>query len=93
MRDPFVLPVEEEGLGYLFGTTDKDCWRIPAVGFNVYVSKDLEDWESPYPAFRPATDFWSDQNYWAPEFFAIKASIICLPVLRLRVFVVELKFW
>lgn len=74
MRDPFVLPVEEEGLYYLFGTTDKDCWRGPAVGFNVYVSKDLEDWEGPYPAFRPATDFWSDQNYWAPEVFAYQGK-------------------
>ncbi len=67
IRDPFVLPIEESGLYYLYGSTDKDIWKGKATGFDVYRSKDLENWEGPFPAFRPPADFWSDTNYWAPE--------------------------
>lgn len=67
IRDPFVLPRQSDGLYYLFGSTDKDIWKGKATGFDVYRSTDLENWEGPFPAFRPAKDFWSDTNYWAPE--------------------------
>ncbi len=69
IRDPFVLPVKEEGLYYLYGTTDKNCWSGKAVGFDVYTSKDLEEWDGPDPAFRPEKDFWAERNFWAPEVF------------------------
>lgn len=67
MRDPFVLPHAAEGMYYLYGSTDKNIWKGKATGFDVYRSKDLENWEGPYPAFRPPAGFWSDTNYWAPE--------------------------
>jgi len=67
LRDPFVLPVEETGEYYLYGSTDKNIWRGPATGFDTYRSKDLESWEGPFPAFRPGPDFWSDTQYWASE--------------------------
>lgn len=67
LRDPFVLPVEEERTYYLFGSTDADIWRGPGTGFDCYRSRDLETWEGPYPAFRPAPDFWAETNFWAPE--------------------------
>lgn len=67
IRDPFVLPVESEGIYYLYGSTDKDIWKGPGTGFDVYRSKDLEHWEGPFPAFRPPADFWADTNFWAPE--------------------------
>lgn len=72
MRDPFVLPMEGEGKYYLFGTTDKDCWRGPGVGFDVYVGRDLNEWEGPYPAFRPEAGFWGRKNFWAPEAHAYR---------------------
>jgi len=72
MRDPFVLPIAEEGNYYLYGSTDKDIWRSKGVGFDVYKSKDLELWDGPYPAFRPEADFWADRNFWAPEVHAYK---------------------
>jgi Beta-xylosidase len=67
MRDPYVLPLPEEGRYYLFGTTDKDCWRSPGVGFDAYASLDLEEWEGPFAAFRPEAGFWGQKNFWAPE--------------------------
>lgn len=70
MRDPFVLPVKEEGMYYLYGTTDKDCSAERATGFDVYRSRDLLDWEGPFPAFRPTEDFWAVKNFWAPEVYA-----------------------
>ena len=67
MRDPFVLPVEEEGKYYLFGTTDPSCWRGPFYGFDCFVSEDLEHWDGPIAAFRPDENFWGTRNNWAPE--------------------------
>lgn len=67
IRDPFVLTVAEESAYYLFGSTDKDLWHTPAVGFDCYRSRDLEYWEGPIAAFRPPAGFWSDRDYWAPE--------------------------
>lgn len=67
IRDPFILPIKETKDYYLYGTTDVNVWSGDANGFDVYKSKDLENWEGPIPAFRPDEDFWADQNFWAPE--------------------------
>lgn len=67
IRDPFILPVAEEGKYYLFGTTDESCWSGPGTGFDYYTSTDLENWQGPYAAFRPDTGFWGKENFWAPE--------------------------
>lgn len=66
IRDPFVAL--EGGKYYLFGSTDKDIWKAKGEGFDVYVSAgSLDEFEGPFPAFRPPADFWSDTNFWAPE--------------------------
>lgn len=67
IRDPFVLPVPESGRYHLFGSTDENIWSGPATGFDTWWSTDLEEWHGPTPAFRPAPDFWSRTQYWAPE--------------------------
>ncbi len=67
MRDPYVLARPAEGKMYLFGTTDPDPWRGLGLGFDAYVGDDGENWEGPYPAFRPPEGFWADRNFWAPE--------------------------
>ena len=67
IRDPFVLPEPQDGFYYLFGTTDKNCWKGAGEGFDCYRSQDLSQWEGPIPAFRPPPSFWETQNYWAPE--------------------------
>lgn len=67
IRDPFVVPVASEGIYYLYGTTDKDCWKGPGTGFDCYTSTDLQTWAGPIAAFRPPPDFWAYGNFWAPE--------------------------
>ncbi|MDR2632847.1 MAG: glycoside hydrolase family 43 protein [Treponema sp.] len=68
IRDPFV--VQEQGTYYLFGSTDRAIWKGPGIGFDAYVSAgpgDLQDFEGPFPVFRPPADFWGLTNFWAPE--------------------------
>lgn len=67
IRDPFVLPVASEQTYYLFGTTDTNAWEGRGQGFDCYRSRDLEQWEGPFPAFRPPAGFWATTNFWAPE--------------------------
>ena len=67
IRDPFVLPIAQSGFYYLFGTTDKNCWGGKGTGFDCYRSRDLSDWEGPFPAFRPAPSFWGETQFWSPE--------------------------
>ncbi len=75
IRDPFVLPVPSRGLYYLFGTTDSEPWDVEAgIGFDCYASRDLEVWEGPFPAFRPAPGFWSKGQFWAPEVYAYRGE-------------------
>lgn len=71
-RDPFVLPIAAENQYYLYGTTGTETWTDSATGLDYYTSADLENWEGPFPAFRPAPDFWSDRNFWAPEVHAYR---------------------
>ncbi|WP_163538649.1 glycoside hydrolase family 43 protein [Gracilibacillus sp. YIM 98692] len=66
IRDPFVYVDQEEGKYYLFGSTDKNIWG-KGTGFDVYIGDDLENWDGPYPVFRPDNHFYSDENFWAPE--------------------------
>ena len=67
IRDPYVLTLPESQEYLLFGSTDLNIWSGPATGFDCYRSSDLVDWEGPFPAFRPAPEFWSKEQYWAPE--------------------------
>lgn len=67
IRDPFVLPVRARGEYFLFGSTDKNVWNGPGVGFDCYRSRDLKNWDGPIPAFRPRKDFWGTTQFWAPE--------------------------
>ncbi len=67
IRDPFVLPVREDGLYYLYGTTGETTWEGQGEGFHVYTSPDLATWQGPEACFRPPAGFWADRNFWAPE--------------------------
>lgn len=67
IRDPYILPLPDERRYLLFGSTDKDIWSGPGIGFDCYESRDLENWAGPIPAFRPPESFWSNTQFWAPE--------------------------
>ena len=71
VRDPFVLPWE--GSYYLYGTRGPTCWGL-ADGFDVYVGKDLENWECPIEIFHNDGSFWADREYWAPEVHVIDGA-------------------
>lgn len=67
IRDPFVLLDARNDRYWLYGSTDANIWSGQATGFDTWWSEDLEEWNGPYPAFRPDPDFWSQTQYWAPE--------------------------
>jgi arabinan endo-1,5-alpha-L-arabinosidase len=67
IRDPYVLPLPREGRYLLFGTTHIENCSGVDLGFDCYESRDLENWDSPIPAFRPPAGFWSNTQFWAPE--------------------------
>ena len=71
IRDPFVLL--HNGVYYLYGTRGATCWG-PADGFDVYVSRDLEDWDGPFVCFHNDGSFWADRNYWAPEVYSYQGA-------------------
>ncbi len=68
MRDPFLFV--EDGVGYLVGSTDEQCWAGEAGGFSGYRTTDLENFEGPFELFRRTDDFWANENFWAPEIHA-----------------------
>lgn len=68
IRDPFIVP--ENGKYYMYGTRGKGCWesqKTPGMGFDVYISEDLETWSDPISVFEQSDDFWGTHNFWAPE--------------------------
>lgn len=68
IRDPFIVPYE--GKYYMYGTRGKGCWaseKIDGMGFDVYISEDLELWSEPKAVFEASDDFWGTHNFWAPE--------------------------
>lgn len=73
IRDPFVVADAKTGSYYLFGSTDPNIWG-KGTGFDVYVGKDLANWEGPFPVFRPDTDFYAEDNFWAPEVHEYKGK-------------------
>jgi beta-xylosidase len=68
IRDPYILL--DNNRYYLFGSTDKDIWHSPGVGFDMYISQgSLNEFDGPFPCFRHSKDFWSQKNFWAPEVY------------------------
>ncbi len=45
IRDPFLVTDAQAGRYVLFGTTDPEPWSGPGVGFDAYVSDDLETYQ------------------------------------------------
>lgn len=64
VRDPFVLPVAQEGTYYL----------VSSSGGSVIVrqSKDLASWSEPKTVFTIPEAFWGTAHIWAPEMHAYR---------------------
>lgn len=65
IRDPFVL--NDDGVLYMYGSTDKNIWGGECYTFSVYKTTDLESFEGPFDVFVRPEGFWSNEQYWAPE--------------------------
>ncbi|WP_127593823.1 glycoside hydrolase family 43 protein [Paenibacillus lautus] len=81
LRDPYVLPDPEQRIYYMYGSTDKNIWQ-EGTGFDVYISRDLSDWEGPYTVFRKPDDFFADVNFWAPEVYPYHGRYIMFATFR-----------
>lgn len=71
IRDPFVLV--HAGVYYLYGTRGATCWG-EADGFDVYTSRDMENWSDAIECFHNDGDFFAKKNYWAPEVYFVKGA-------------------
>ena len=69
IRDPFVMV--HDGTYYMYGTRGKNAFYGEQFGFDVYTSKDLEQWEGPFEVFHRPENFFSKKNYWAPEVYHV----------------------
>ena len=75
IRDPFVLV--HGGQYYLYGTRGPTCWG-EADGFDVYVSRDMEEWAGPAECFHNDGAFFARRNYWAPEVHCVDGAFYML---------------
>lgn len=69
IRDPYILVYE--GKYYMYGSrvgtpTKEEPWG-QQTGFDVYVSRDLEEWSEPVSVFEKQDSFWGTRDFWAPE--------------------------
>ena len=71
IRDPYVL--NENGTYYMYGTRAKD-FGLYTAGFDVYISKDLENWSNPIECFNSAEYNLNNGVNWAPEVHKYKGS-------------------
>ena len=57
IRDPFILTDRENGVYYLYGTRGDARRKELGYGFDVFVSRDLEEFSEPTVVFSPSDSF------------------------------------
>lgn len=67
IRDPFILPVEDEGVYYMYSSSSITENGKTYGGVKAYKSKDLKTWEGPVQVFNVPRDNYLTGNVWAPE--------------------------
>ena len=67
IRDPFILPVAEEGVYYMYATSPIVENGVTYGGMVAYKSKDLKTWSDPVRVFDVPRDNWLTGTVWAPE--------------------------
>ena len=70
IRDPFILPVEEENTYYMYAATREETkTKSGKPGVCAYKSTDLKIWQGPFQVFENPDGFWAgaDHGLWAPE--------------------------
>lgn len=71
IRDPYILPVKENGTYYLYRSSHLDERR---GGVEVFTSKDLKKWYGPKRVFTVPQDNWIIGSVWAPEVHRYKGK-------------------
>lgn len=67
IRDPFIMPVEKEGVYYMYASSSQTIDGQTYGGMVAYKSKDLKTWEGPIRVFDVPHDNWITGGVWAPE--------------------------
>lgn len=67
IRDPFILPVAEEGVYYMYASSPTTENGVTYGGMVAYKSKDLKTWTGPVRVFDVPRDNWITGTVWAPE--------------------------
>ena len=67
IRDPFIMPVEKEGVYYMYASSSTSENGQTYGGMVAYKSRDLNTWEGPVRVFDVPRDNWITGTVWAPE--------------------------
>ena len=67
IRDPFIVPVAEEGVYYMYASSSTIENGKTYGGMVAYKSKDLKTWTGPVRVFDVPRDNWITGTVWAPE--------------------------
>ena len=67
IRDPFIVPVAEEGVYYMYASSPITENGKTYGGMAAYKSKDLKTWTGPVRVFDIPRDNWITGTVWAPE--------------------------
>ena len=67
IRDPFILPLEKEGVYYMYATSSVTENGKTYGGMVAYKSKDLKNWSEPIRVFDVPRDNFLTGVVWAPE--------------------------
>ena len=74
IRDPFILPVEKDGVYYMYASSSTRQGDKYYGGMVAWKSRDLENWEGPIRVFDVPHDNWITGGVWAPEVHKYKGK-------------------
>lgn len=77
IRDPYILPVNEENTYYLYAAMrDETRTKSGLPGVCAYKSTDLRTWKGPYLVYENPVGFWAGSSHgiWAPEVHQCKSK-------------------
>ena len=74
IRDPYIMPVEKEGVYYMYASSGVTENGKHYGGVVAYKSRDLKTWEGPVRVFDVPRDNYLTGNVWAPEVHKYKGK-------------------
>jgi GH43 family beta-xylosidase len=74
IRDPYIMPVEKEGVYYMYASSGVSENGKYYGGVVAYKSRDLKTWEGPVRVFTVPHDNYLTGNVWAPEVHKYKGK-------------------